>query len=232
MKSLIDLYNESFSNLISEGLYDPAIFKAIFMAGGSGSGKSYVAKRTMRGHGLKYINSDSAFEYLLDKAGMSHDMNDPNNDRNQWDTLRNKAKGWTATSLDNHIDGRLGLVIDGTAAKHEKILKMKQRLEDLGYDTRMVFVNTSFAVAWERNQQRERSLDYEVVKAAHGGVQKSLPIYKKAFGEDFTEIMNNNAGEEVFRPVWKATMKFVREPIENPIAKQWIKNQEQLRKRK
>ena len=55
---------------LQEGVYDPNIFKAIFLAGGPGSGKSYVAKRTLGGQGLKVVNSDDAFEKLLKKAGI------------------------------------------------------------------------------------------------------------------------------------------------------------------
>ena len=46
---------------IQEGLYDPNIFKAFFMAGGPGSGKSYVVKKSTGGTGLKIVNSDEAF---------------------------------------------------------------------------------------------------------------------------------------------------------------------------
>ena len=60
----------TYSQLV-EGVYDPNIFKAIFLARGPGSGKSYVAGKTIRGQGLKVVNSDDAFEVLLKKAGLS-----------------------------------------------------------------------------------------------------------------------------------------------------------------
>ena len=47
---------KSFMQNISEGLYDPAIFKAFFLAGGPGSGKSFVADSAFRGTGLKLVN--------------------------------------------------------------------------------------------------------------------------------------------------------------------------------
>ena len=46
---------------LQEGVYDPNIFKAFFLAGGPGSGKSYVVRRTTGGTGLKVVNSDPAF---------------------------------------------------------------------------------------------------------------------------------------------------------------------------
>ena len=38
--------------LIKEGVYDPGIFKAYFLAGGPGSGKSFVTSSAFAGTGL------------------------------------------------------------------------------------------------------------------------------------------------------------------------------------
>ena len=35
--------------LLQEGVYDPGIFKAFFMAGGPGSGKSFISQNTFAG---------------------------------------------------------------------------------------------------------------------------------------------------------------------------------------
>ena len=56
-------------NELQEGVYDPNIFKAFFLAGGPGSGKSYVVRKTTGGTGLKTVNSDNAFEKFL-KSGI------------------------------------------------------------------------------------------------------------------------------------------------------------------
>ena len=56
---------------LEEGLYDPGIFHAVFMAGGPGSGKSFiVGKTSLISLGLRLINSDVIFEKSLAKAGM------------------------------------------------------------------------------------------------------------------------------------------------------------------
>ena len=54
-----------FQEYITEGVYDPNIFKAFFLAGGPGSGKSWVSAKTLSGMGLKVINSDDVSEYTL-----------------------------------------------------------------------------------------------------------------------------------------------------------------------
>ena len=69
---------------LNEGVYDPGIFKAIFLAGGPGSGKSFVASELLgipKGgfsrmdmsfapSGVKLVNSDPEFEYFLKKIGV------------------------------------------------------------------------------------------------------------------------------------------------------------------
>ena len=59
--------------ILLEGVYDPSIFKAIFLAGGPGSGKSFVAGETTPGHGLKMVSSDVLFEKLAKEAGIPLD---------------------------------------------------------------------------------------------------------------------------------------------------------------
>ena len=46
------------NQIITEGVYDPGIFKAFFLAGGPGSGKTFVTRSAFAGTGLKLVNSD------------------------------------------------------------------------------------------------------------------------------------------------------------------------------
>ena len=110
---------------VEEGVDDPHIFKAVFMAGGPGSGKSYIAtSRLLKGGGLKVVNSDDIFEFKMDKAGL--DYEDPSVIYSpQGQEIRNKAKETTATMEENYLKGRLGLIIDGTGREITKIAKAK-----------------------------------------------------------------------------------------------------------
>ena len=59
---------------LQEGLNDPNIFKAFFLAGGPGSCKSYVVRKTTGGTGLRIVNSDDLFEKYLKDAAFDMDM--------------------------------------------------------------------------------------------------------------------------------------------------------------
>lgn len=139
---------------ILEGPNDPHIFKAVFLAGGPGSGKSYVARDLLQGTGLKPLNSDDVYEYLARKNNM--DLSDPEVVGSpQGQEIRDRAKEITKTREDLYLDGRLGLVIDGTGKDVAKVSKSKNELNELGYDTMMLFVNTSEEVAQQRNSSRK-----------------------------------------------------------------------------
>jgi len=213
---------------IYEGVYDPSIFKAIFLAGGPGSGKSFVAKQTTGGHGLKLINSDTLFEKMAKEAGISlKNMSDnPKTSMLMRNAIRDKAKKLTNKQLEGYVKGRLGVVIDGTGRAYPKIESQRKRLESLGYDTYMVFVNTTLDVALERNAKRERNVEPEFVEKAWKDVQSNMGKFQNLFGNNKFTIIDNSVytdDKTIFNMTWKEVMKFTRKPLENKIAKEWVR---------
>ena len=205
---------------LHEGVYDQHIFKAFFLAGGPGSGKSYVVSRTTGGSGLKLVNSDDAFENLLRKAGLSLKM--PSSEEEPRDVVRGRAKEITAKNKENYLEGRLGLIIDGTGSEAEKILFQKRQLEELGYDTYMIFVNTSLDVALQRNAERSRSVPESIVTKSWKAVQYNIGKFNNMFRKGFIIVDNNDAGEEVFDEVWKRVRGLLRKKVTNTRAQNWI----------
>ena len=205
---------------LQEGVYDPNIFKAFFLAGGPGSGKSYVVRRTTGGTGLKVVNSDDAFESLLKKAGLSLKM--PPEEFERKEKVRAHAKELTSKRQANYLDGRLGLIIDGTGRQSNKILRQKASLEELGYDTYMIFVNTSIDVALQRNEERSRSLQSSFVIQSWKEVQANIGAFNNMFRKGFIVVDNNDAGEDVFQGVWKRIQGLLRKKVTNTRATNWI----------
>ena len=205
---------------LQEGLYDPNIFKAFFLAGGPGSGKSYVAGTATAGSGLKSVNSDDAFEHMLKQAGLSLKM--PPEETGPRDVVRDKAKGITTRMADNFIEGRLGLIIDGTAADADKILRQKAHLDELGYDTYMIFVNTSLDVALQRNAERPRSVANSIVTNSWKNVQSNIGKFSNMFRGGMIIVDNNDAGEDIFNQVWKRVKGLLRKKVTNTRAKNWM----------
>ena len=215
---------------LQEGLYDPNIFKAFFLAGGPGSGKSYVAGKATSGSGLKSVNSDDAFEHMLNKAGLSLKM--PPEETEPRDVVRGKAKDITGRMEKNFIEGRLGLIIDGTGREVDKILRQKAKLDELGYDTYMIFVNTSLDVALKRNAERPRSVAEPIVVKSWKDVQGNLGKFSNIFRAGFIVVDNNDAGEDVFDQVWRRVKGLLRKKVKNTRAKNWMASELAKRQRK
>ena len=209
---------------LQEGLYDPNIFKAIFLAGGPGSGKSLVAGKATGGAGLKLVNSDPVFERMLAAAGLSKKM--PPEEYERKEMVRGKAKEVTARQRDNFIEGRLGLLIDGTGKDAGKILYQKNMLEELGYDTYMIFVNTSVDVALANNARRERSLPESDVVTMWKAVQNNIGQFSNMFRQGFIVVDNNKPVDpkdlELFKEIWKRVRGLLRKKVTNTRAKDWM----------
>ena len=214
---------------LQEGVYDPNILKAFFMAGGPGSGKSYVVKRTTGGLGLKIVNSDDVFEkYLLDAIG-TLDIREI--DPEQRDRIRGRAKRVTAARQANYIEGRLGLIIDGTGKDFDKIKNQSTRLKQLGYDVHMIFVNTSLDTALAQNEKRPRKLPSSMVTQMWNDVQKNIGKFSQYFRRNFIVVDNNMAGEDVFTQVYKQVMSLAKAKVQNPMGKKWIQSELDKKKR-
>ena len=214
-------------NELQEGLQDPNIFKAFFLAGGPGSGKSYVVRKTTGGTGLRVVNSDDAFESLLQKAGLSLKM--PPEEEEPRDVVRDRAKKITAKRQANYIEGRIGLIIDGTGRDYDKITKQATELKQLGYDVHMIFVNTSLDVALQRNAERPRSVQEPIVVKSWKDVQSNIGKFSQYFKGNFVVVDNNDAGEDVFVKVFKQIKGLLSKKVRNPAAQQWVAQQMKAR---
>ena len=215
---------------LQEGVYDPNIFKAFFLAGGPGSGKSYVVRKTTGGMGMKIVNSDDIFEKLLDKEGLSKKM--PESEKEPRDIVRAKAKRLTSAKKANYLEGRLGLIIDGTGKDYDKIAGQATKLKQIGYDVHMIFVNTSLDVALERNQKRERTVPESITIKSWNDVQRNIGKFSQYFRQNFIVVDNNDANEDVFTKVFKQIKSLVRKKVSNPIAKMWITSELEKKKRR
>ena len=215
---------------LQEGVYDPNIFKAIFLAGGPGSGKSYVVRRTTGGLGMKIVNSDDIYEKMLKDAGLEPTPEDIFSDEGQ--AIRVRAKATTKVMQGNFLQGRLGLIIDGTGKDYDKIAKQVAGLKNLGYECYMIFVNTSLETAQERNRMRSRTLPEDQVAQMWNGVQQNIGKFQRLFGASSMIIVDNNdAGEDVFNKVWKRIAMLVKKKVTNHIAKNWISQELAKKKR-
>jgi len=217
---------KSFQQYLDEGVNDPAIFKAIFLAGGPGSGKSFIVGKTaLQALGFRLINSDPAFEAALKKAGLSMDPEDIGSEKGQ--EVRAKAKALTAKQMELALKGRLGLIIDGTGKDYFKIAEQVNELRKIGYAVHMIFVNTDLDTAIARNNARARSLPEPMVTKMWNGVQKNIGKFQNLFRDRMIIIDNSDGAnyEGGVMSAYRKISKWSKQPPENRNAKKWIELQ-------
>ena len=229
---------KTFQDFIQEGVEDPGIFKAFFTAGGPGSGKSHVSKASgaagtgskMSPYGLKVIDSDPLFTKMLKDVGKTTTVADIYSDEGQ--AIRDRAKALIAKQEKNYMEGRLGMLIDGTGKDYNKIKNSSDKLRKIGYDTYMIFVNTSLDVALQRNEARPRSLDEDEVKKMWDAVQKNMGKFQSYFGRSsFLLVDNNHAGDDIFTKIFVEIGKLIDTKPTSRAANAWIKNQHAINRR-
>ena len=231
---------------LKEGLQDKNIFKAIFLAGGPGSGKSYVVgQSTTPFQGLKVINSDDEFNKVL-KFETTHIRGGKNasplfgKDPKAPDTIDHPfaqkkraevAKPRTEKRQRALELGRLGMIIDSTGAKIEKVNQQIKSLQKLGYDCYLIFVDTTLEVSLERNKERarggkDRQLPDRIVKKEWQNVQNNKMLLKRFVGsQNYIEVQNDNAGENVFKKLGQHIKMFLSRKVQNEVGRAWISSE-------
>jgi predicted kinase len=159
----------------------------------------------------------------------------PESEKEKRDEVRQKAKITTQSRTDLYLQGRLGMIMDGTARDYNKISGQQRLFRFLGYHTIMLFINTSLDVALERNEKRSRSVPENIVKTNWTTVQSNMGKFQKLFQPaNFYVIDNSSSEKELVTTTLNRAAGIVRRTMNSPhnfIAKQWIERQLRVKKR-
>lgn len=149
--------------------------KAIFVTGGPGSGKDVIIREVLEHVDITEVNHMQAYNYLADKKKLFEQSND-----------------FRRETIRNHYP----LIINAPADDIEKISYIKEELEELGYNTLMVFVNTTDRVSKERNEKLTRMMFETVRQGRWVSSQKNKSTYRETF-ENFVQLNNNSSIEHI-----------------------------------
>lgn len=209
--------NDAFAlQLIYEGMYDPCTFKAIFVVGGPGSGKTWATKKLGLQHiGFVSIDSDYPLEKYMSSANLSLKM--PPEEHDERTIVRQKAKGVTSSKEESVLDQRLGIVVSETGSDISDTLGKDSYLRKLGYDTAMIFVNADMETAANRNFKRARSVPNEIVQKKWIQSQSNMGKYQQQFNPFW--IIDNSENSNVniqLTNVYKKIIKWCEDTPNNP----------------
>ena len=202
--------------MVAEGINDKGIFKAVFLAGHPGAGKTTVLTKVKSGSiEPRWVNTDKVFP--LFKEWWNSD----------WPKVSEKVKTISKNQLAGYINSMLPLAIDGTAAIASTVMRRKHILESFGYDTAMIFINTSLETSIERALERQKKIGREVkpefIKSIYNDIQKHKNFYRGKF-DTWMEVDNNDGEltDQVIINTFKFMGNFYGSPIQNPIGQEKI----------
>tara|TARA_R110000737_G_scaffold53693_1_gene75453 strand:- start:86 stop:565 length:480 start_codon:yes stop_codon:yes gene_type:complete len=147
---------------------------------------------------------------------------------------RTRAKKVTDKRKANYIEGRLGLIIDGTGKDYGKITSQAAQLKQIGYDVHMIFVNTSLEVALANNAQRKRVVPEKLVMNMWKQVQSNIGKFQSFFGAKNFIIVDNDMPDldgRLFDHVFKKVKGLLSKKVDNWMAKAWMNKELKLKQR-
>jgi cytidylate kinase len=177
---------------ITEGRFDPYQNKAIFFAGVPGAGKTFIARRLASiFYGLKQVNPDAAFKYLLRNKNLSLKM--PPEEETPREIERQRSKQIVGKQQQMYQQENLGMLIDTTGRSLARVVDTKEELEAQGYETAMIYVDADIETSVKRNRARERSIPEKVLMQNFGAVKANVPRFEELFGDRLFKIDNSYA---------------------------------------
>ena len=177
--------------------------KAIILAGAPGAGKGFILRGLDLG-GLKVMNIDDIFVSMLKKANVSLDLKNASKEERsiQAKSMAQANKDFKGNIADI-ILGKESFILDGTAASFNNTVKLKDELEEAGYEVFMLYVYTDLERSLKQNQDRfeksggeDRSLAPAIVLRTWNSVTKNYEPYKNLFGDNFTSVANTLEDEK------------------------------------
>ena len=218
--------NQLIQEVFADGRYDPNIFKAIFVVGASDASKSYmIDKMALTSYGLKLVETDAEFTDVLKKITDTLNLAHINYSVDVIGPVSKKVKDINYRSLDRFVEGRMGLILSGTASDISTIKKHYTQLKEVGYDQYVIFVNTNLETTLKLNiANAALSIpgDIAIIKWYRHSSQMGMLF--SVFGNEYCGI-DNSEGLDITENIQNAQItvtRWITAPL-TYVAKLWIK---------
>ncbi|MBK6701454.1 MAG: hypothetical protein IPG55_16535 [Saprospiraceae bacterium] len=226
--------NELIHEVFAVSQYDPNIFKAIFIVGASEASKSYMIDQlALTSYGLKLVDTDAAFTDVLKKITDTLNLAHINDAVEVIGPVSKKVKDITYRSLDRYVEGRMGLIISGTASDISTIKKHYSQLKEVGYDQYVIFVNTNLETTLKLNiANAAQSIPVDIATITWHRHSSQLGMLFSVFGIGHVKIIDNSEGVDITKNIQSAQItitKWINAPL-SYVARLWI--QEMVRGKK
>ena len=168
--------------------------KAVFVTGCPGSGKDVVIREIISKTHITELNHHQIYKFLADK-----------------DSWTKKTSDVRLESLRNHNS----VIINAPADDIDKILYIKEELEEMNYEVMMMYVHTSDEISKERNEKLSRSLEESVRHNKWIKAETNKEVFEGMF-ENFIQFNNIHSLNETLnesKDIYKKINSFLLEKV-------------------
>jgi len=170
--------------------------KAIFVTGGPGSGKDVVLREAIAESRAVELNFTQVMDILNDKHKLAMRSMNP-----RFESVRTRGP----------------LIINGPADDLERIGHIKEELHELGYQTMMIFVDTTNSVSKQRNSLLSRMMAESIRQEKWEKAHKNVNVFTEMF-DRFMCFDNSDSlelKEEEITDLYRNTSDFLGESVYN-----------------
>jgi len=134
-----------------------------------------------------------------------------------------RASELSSKQLDNYLEGRLGVIFDGTGQNVERIMQTKRKLDFHGYETILVFIEVDLEDALSRNLDptRNRVEDPKYIERIWNEMNNNKQELATAFRDKMITINNKIGSTNDWNKGWKIVKRWLDRPVNTPYAQDW-----------
>ena len=178
-------------------------FKAFFILGPAGSGKTFMKDFMGLPQSFVPINTDDAVEKVFPKFGLTLKFQDPpsGEEYDQKQEVRKLLQQAVSDKTKRKINQALPLLFDTTGENPKKMKQIMRQLVDIGYDVAVFTINVPPEFSVETDQYRDRTVGSEIAQQVTNAYQKNVVdqgTYAQMKGERGITILNDNPYPNLF----------------------------------
>ena len=178
-------------------------FKAFFILGPAGSGKTFMKDFMGLPQSFVQINTDEAVEKVFPKFGLSLKFQEPpsGEEYDKKQEVRKLLQQAVSDKTKRKINQALPLLFDTTGENPKKMKRIMRQLVDIGYDVAVFTINVPPEFSVEEDRERKRTVGSKIAQKVTNDYQKNVVgqgAYAQMEGERGITILNLNPYPNLF----------------------------------
>ena len=175
-------------------------FKAFFILGPAGSGKTFIKDAALKlPNSFVSVNTDEAIEKVFPKFGLTLKFAEGDVEKKQ--EVRKLLQQAVSDKTKRKINQALPILFDTTGENTDKMKTIMRSLVDIGYDVGVFMINVPPDFSVEADQNRPRTVGADLTRQISNNYQKEIVdqgAYAQMQGERGITILNPNPYPNIF----------------------------------